>query len=107
MKLYLTDAVSGALGNLKQEVSGGLLTSVEHQVASDVLSDFVQLARQALDAGSDGAKNVAAVLAAAAFEDTLRRIAKEFAGVIGQDKLENVIGKLKTAGGPGGRRCRP
>jgi hypothetical protein len=35
---------------------------------------------------------------AAAYEDTIRRIAKEHAGVIGQDKLDTVIGKLKDAG---------
>jgi len=33
----------------------------------------------------------------AAYEDTLRRIARQHAGIIGQDKLENVIGKLKDA----------
>ena len=47
---------------------------------------------------TEGAKNVAAVLVAAAFEDTIRRIAKEYAGVIERDKLDSVIDKLKNAG---------
>lgn len=91
-------AVKGSLENLHQEVEAGLLTSLERQVTSDVLSDLIKLARIALNESADGPKNVAAVLTAAAYEDTLRRIAREHAGVIGQDKLEGVIGKLKDAG---------
>ena len=91
-------AVKGALENLRQEVEAGLLTSLEQRITSDVLSDLIQLARAALAEPGEGPKNVAAVLVAAAYEDTLRRIAKEHAGVIGQDKLESVIGELKAAG---------
>jgi hypothetical protein len=97
-KLLLTDAVAGALTNLEEEVRGGLLAAIERRVTSDVLSDFVQLARAALAETGDGAKNVAAVLAAAAFEDTLRRVAKRHAGVIGQDKLFDVVSALKESG---------
>src|SRR2546422_102685 len=97
-KILLTDAVQGVLANLEQEVSAGLLSSVERRVTSDVLSDLIKLARIALDEGTDGAKNVAAVLAAAAFEDALRRIAKEYAGVIGQDSLADVLTALKAEG---------
>jgi hypothetical protein len=91
-------AVRGALENLHQEVKGGLLSSLERRITSDVLSDLIQLARAALADGSDGAKDVAAVLVAAAYEDTIRRIATEHAGVIGRDKLDAVIGRLKDAG---------
>jgi hypothetical protein len=91
-------AATGALINLREEVQGGLLSSVERRVTSDVLSDLVQLARVALDEGTDNSKNVAAVLAAAAYEDTIRRIAREHAGVIGREKLDAVIAKLKDEG---------
>jgi len=91
-------AVRGSLENLRQEIDTGVLSSLERRITSDVLSDLVQLARITLAEAGDGAKNVAAVLAAAAYEDTLRRIAREHAGVIGQDKLETVIGRLKEAG---------
>ena len=94
----IASAVQGSLLNLQEEVQGGLLSSLERRITSDVLSDLIQLARVALDEQGDNAKNVAAVLVAAAYEDTLRRIAKEHAGVIGQDRLENIIGKLKDAG---------
>ena len=63
-----------------------------------MLSDFVQLARAALEDNSDGATHVAAVLAAAAFEDTIRRLGRDFAGVMGRDDLSDVITALKNAG---------
>jgi hypothetical protein len=90
-------AVRGVLYNLSEEIKAGLLSSIERTVTADVLSDIVQLAHAALGTSGDGSKNVAAVLTAAAYEDTLRRLAKEYSGVIGQDKLESVIGKLKDA----------
>ncbi len=89
--------VRGVLYNLSEEIKAGLLSSIEQRVTSEVLSDILQLARAALDAPGDGSKNVAAVLTAAAYEDTLRKIAKHHAGVNSQDKLEVVIGKLKDA----------
>jgi hypothetical protein len=91
-------AVRGVLQNLRDEVQGGLLSSLERRITSDVLADLIQLARAALAEPGDGPKNVAAVLTAAAYEDTIRRTAKEHAGVIGQDKLDAVISKLKDAG---------
>src|SRR6266849_4830035 len=97
-KVWLTDAVSGALANLEDEIGAGLLSTVERRVTSDGLNDLVRLARVALDETTEGAKNVAAVLAAAAYEDTIRRIAKEHAGVIERDRLDVVIDRLKTAG---------
>ncbi len=95
---YVARAVSGTLQNLSSEVQGGLLSSLERRVTSDVLADLIQLARAALAERTEGAKNVAAVLTAAAYEDTIRRIATQHAGVIGRDKLDAVIGKLKDAG---------
>lgn len=94
----LRAGVEGCVTNLIEEVEGGFLGSVERRIVSDVLSDLVQLARAALDESTEGSKSVAAVLAAAAYEDTIRRIAREHAGVIGQDRLDSVIGKLKDAG---------
>jgi hypothetical protein len=93
----LVEVVVGGLHNLREEVESGLLSSLERRVTSDVLSDLVQLARAALDESGDGAKNVAAALAAAAYEDTLRRIARDHAGLIGRDDLADVITHLKTA----------
>lgn len=88
----------GALRNLKKEIEAGLTGNLKQQVTGEVLTDFIQLARSVLDEQGDGAKNVAAVLAAAAFEDTIRRMGENLAGVIGQDDLSEVLKKLKDAG---------
>jgi hypothetical protein len=94
----LKRALKGTIENLKTEIEGGFVGSLQKRVASDVLSDLVQLARVVLDELGDNAKNVAAVLAAAAFEDTIRRMGSVFAGVIGKDDLSDVIEALKMKG---------
>jgi hypothetical protein len=91
-------AAHGALKNLKAEIEAGLTGNLKQQIAGEVLTDFIQLARSVLNEQGDGAKNVAAVLTAAAFEDTIRRMGENLAGVIGQDDLSNVLTKLKDAG---------
>jgi len=47
--------------------------------------------------GTDGARNVAAVLTAAAFEDTIRRMGATLAGVEGRPDLKEVLMALKKA----------
>jgi len=88
----------GALRNLKREIETGLTGNLKQQVASEVLTDFIQLARNVLNEPGDGAKNVAAVLTAASFEDTIRRMGETLAGVMGHDDLSDVLTKLKDAG---------
>ena len=87
----------GVLANLKEEIDAGLLDSLESRITGDVLSDLVNLARTALQESGDGARNVAAVLTAAAFEDTLRRLGKK-ARNEEKDKLADTITALKDAG---------
>jgi len=86
------------LRNLKREIESGLTGNLRQQITGEVLTDLIQLSRTVLDEQGDKAKNVAAVLAAAAFEDTIRRMGKTFAGVIGQDDLSDVLKALKDAG---------
>lgn len=87
----------GTLKNLKTEIELGLIGSLRQQITGEVLTDLLQLARTVLDQPGDNAKNVAAVLTAAAFEDTIRRMGQTLAGVIGQDDLADVLKKLKEA----------
>jgi hypothetical protein len=96
---YHTMAITaqGTLKNIKREIEAGLTGSLRHQITGEVLTDLIQLARTVLNERDDGAKNVAAVLAAAAFEDTIRRMGETFAGVIGKDDLASVLTKLKDA----------
>jgi len=60
--------ISGVLSNVLAELDAGLIGSIRQQAEGEVLADFVALSRAALDEKGDQAKNVAAVLAAAAFE---------------------------------------
>jgi hypothetical protein len=88
----------GALKNVKAEIEAGLIGSFRQQVAGDVLSDFIKLARTALDRNGDDAKNVAAVLAAAAFEDSIRRMGVTLAKLRGDEELQDILIELKNAG---------
>ena len=91
-------AARGALENLKGELEAGAIGSLRQRMVGDVLTDFIQLARTVLDDPSDKAKNVAAVLTAAAFEDTIRRMGESLAGVVGRVELQDVIIALKQNG---------
>lgn len=95
---WIIEASKGALQNLKHEIEQGLTVNLRQQITGELLTDFVRLSRSALDEKGDGAKNVAAVLAAAAFEDTIRRMGETLAGVVGKDDLSEVLKKLKDAG---------
>jgi hypothetical protein len=90
-------AAQGTLKNLKREIEAGLTGSLRHQITGEVLTDLIQLARAVLEESGENAKNVASVLTAAAFEDTIRRMGENFVGVIGQDDLADVLKKLKDA----------
>jgi hypothetical protein len=90
--------VRGALENALAELNAGLVGNLRKEITGDVLTDFVQLARVTLESKGEGTKNVAAVLAAAAYEDTIRRMGRDFAGVVGRDDLSDVIAALKKEG---------
>ncbi len=94
----IADCSQGVLRSLKREIEGGLTGNLRQQITGEVLADLIQLSRTVLSEQGEKAKNVAAVLAAAAFEDTVRRMGNAFAGVIGQDDLSEVLKKLKDAG---------
>jgi hypothetical protein len=65
---FLPDCL-GFLEAAYADLSAGVVVDPELRATADVLTDFVGLARHALEDKAEGAKNVAAVLAAAAFED--------------------------------------
>ncbi len=78
----------------KAEIEGGWLFTVEGQVSAEIFADFIALAKEALDDNKD----VAAVLACAALEDALKRVAiKENLDVDDKDMSE-VINALKAKG---------
>lgn len=61
------------------------------------MTDLVKLARAVLEEANDDAKNVAAVLTAAAFEDMVRRLA-DLRGGKETEKLADVLIWLKNTG---------
>ena len=84
----------GTIHAMVADVEGGILGSLRDAVTGEVLSDLIKLARAVSDEGGDASKNVAAVLAAAAFEDSLRRLA-ESVGLPHFEKLSDVVTALK------------
>lgn len=88
------NALRGVLQAIQADVEVGMLGSLRDAVTSEVLSDLIKLARTVSDEGGEATKNVAAVLAAAAFEDSLRRLAAS-AGLPHQEKLADVVTALK------------
>jgi hypothetical protein len=86
------------LKTLKADVQAGLVGNIERRALGEVMADMLGLAKEALADGTDGAKNVAAVLTAATFEDTIRRMGSELAGVQGRPDLADVLAALKKAG---------
>jgi hypothetical protein len=92
---YRSYLVMGVLNNMKAELKAGIVGSLQKSITGEVLSDFLQLARNVFDEKGDDAKNVASVLAAALFEDTIRRLAT-INGIPHIDKLQDVIIELKN-----------
>jgi len=82
----------GCIKNMAAEISAGLVQNIRLGIAGEILADLIGLARDALNSK---AISVAAVLTAAAFEDLMRRLALEKAGVTSRPKLEEVIRELK------------
>lgn len=93
-RYQLIDSESrGVLQTIKSEVQQGLVSSIQQQATGTVLAELLSLAKEKLDDRVE----VAAVLAAAAFEDTIRRMGETLAGVTGRPKLESVLLSLKSA----------
>jgi hypothetical protein len=93
----LWPATKGTLRTLKAEVGDGLVGTIARRAAGEVMVDFLGLAKEALADGRTDAKNVAAVLVAASFEDTIRKMGEALAGVNSRPDLSDVMLTLKKA----------
>ena len=85
----------GVLRGYASDIAAGRLASLQLEYQGQVFADLVNTAKAAADAG---AKDVAAVLAAAALEDTLKRYAEAKGLAVDDKELSDVIGALKSAG---------
>src|SRR5260370_22788554 len=70
----------GAIQNAIAELEAGLVVNLRALITGEILSELVSMGKEVLQGGTEAAKNVAAVLIAAAFEDIMRRMGAEFAG---------------------------
>ena len=94
-----TSHLYGCLRTLRSDIRAGLIVNIQSEARGKVLGNFLALAREALDTGQ---KDVAAVLACAALEDTLKRCASD-RGLDVQDKnMSEVVNALKSKGIIGG-----
>ena len=85
----------GCLQALKSDATEGRIVSFQLKVRGEVCGDFIVLAHKALD---EGQKNVAAVLACAALEDSLKQYAKSHSLDVGDEEMATVVNALKSVG---------
>ena len=78
-----------------KDVEAGLTSSLDVKITGDVMDDLLQLAKQTL---RDDKKDVAAVLIAAALEDSLKRCARLNGLDVDDKALPQVISALKSEG---------
>jgi hypothetical protein len=79
----------------KDDFDGGYVFDADLRISGEVFGDFVVLAKQAL---SDGHKDVAAVLACAALEDALKRLALAKNLVVNDKTMSEIVNALKANG---------
>lgn len=97
MQHHIWQHAYGAVQNAKAELKAGLIVNLRACVAGEILTELIRLAREIMVDRTEEAKNVSAVLIAAAYEGLIRRMGEEFASVTGRPKLEEVITALKAA----------
>jgi len=90
---------SGVFLGAKDDYEKGCCGALERMVSGEVFGDFVAAAKNAL---AEGNKDVAAVLACAALEDALKRLANTNGLNVDGKDMSEVIGALKTKGLVGG-----
>ncbi|WP_236635297.1 DUF4145 domain-containing protein [Rhodoferax sp. TS-BS-61-7] len=79
----------------KDDFEGGYVFNVELRISGEVFGDFVALARQSL---VEGQKDVAAVLACAALEDAIKRLASANSITADGKTMTEIVNSLKSAG---------
>ena len=85
--------LKGTLLNIREELAAGLIRSISAEAAGEVIGDLIALSRTQLKAGY---KDVAAVLATAALEDSLKRKAGELGINVQGRTLDSIINALKA-----------
>ncbi len=89
------EQLKGVFMAASSDYRGGYATSVTAAISGEVLGDFVTMAKLAL---AENYKDVAAVLACAALEDTLKRFARQNGLNVDDKALKEVVSALKSKG---------
>lgn len=92
---YQVNVLKGVFLSAKEDFEGGYVFDVDLRVSGEIFGDFVGMARHAL---SEGHKDVAAVLACAALEDTLKKYAAVNGLDVGGKVMQEVVSALKSKG---------
>ena len=92
---HYVNILKGIFLSAKADFEGGYVFDVDLRVSGEVFGDFIAMAKHAL---SEGHKDVAAVLACAALEDTLKRFAAANGLDVGEKSMQEVVGALKSKG---------
>jgi len=92
---YEVQGIGGVFKSAKDDFEGGYVFNVNLRISGEVFGDFVVLARHAL---AEGHKDVAAVLAAAALEDALKRFAAAKGLQVDGKTMSDVVNALKASG---------
>ena len=105
-RLLLVQQLHGYLRELKAAIMEGRIANIQVEARGEVFGDFLALARKALD---EAQKNVAAVLACAALEDTLKWYGTDQGLNVADKDMSEVVNTLKSEGfirGPQGTVLR-
>lgn len=92
------DNVRKAIGIMKaafDDYSRGFAFDLRSAISGEIFQDFVELAKRAL---AEGNKDVAAVLACSALEDTLKRYAQKQGLAVDDKDMTDVVAALKSQG---------
>jgi|GEM_PF-3872343 len=89
------NACRGVFLGAKSDVDGEYLFNLQMSFSGEIFGDFVSAAKAALD---DGNHTVAAVLACAALEDTLKRYATSKGLDVDGKMMDEVVNTLKSHG---------
>ena len=96
--MEMRPVLRGALRALRHDVESGLVGQITLRAAGEMLGDMLGLAKEALRENDENRKNIAAVLVAATYEDTIRRMGDNLAGVTGRPDLQHILTALKRTG---------
>lgn len=92
---YWLMQLAGVLKGARDDFRDGFVLSIEQTISAEVLGDFVSASKIAL---AEGYKDVSAVLACAALEDTLKRYARLHGLDVEGKVLQEVVSALKAKG---------